>query len=105
MESRLATELRPDEEHGFRIALINFPNPSIRTLGVVTETYRDPETDAQLASVFLPGTPDPNRGALRVVAVEDLVFIDWTLKDLIRYHATFGSAGPTFTTSENPSDS
>ena len=105
MEKRLVTELRPDSERGFRIALIEFPSSSIRSLAVVTETYHEPETDRQLASVFLPGTPDPTKGWLRVVPVEDLVFVDWTLRDLIRYHATFGSAGPPFTTSEDSSGS
>jgi hypothetical protein len=105
MEKRLATELRPDKEQGFRIALIDYPSSSTRTLAVVTETYLEPETDRQLASVYLPGTPDPTKGWLRIVAVEDLVFVDWTLRHLIRYHATFGSAGLPFSTFEDPAGS
>jgi hypothetical protein len=96
MEDRLATELRPDEVHGFRIALVNFPTESNRTLGVVPDTHEEPGTGRELASVYLPGTPDPTKGSLRVVAAEDLVFVDWSLKDLIRYYATFGSAGADF---------
>jgi uncharacterized membrane protein len=94
MERRLTRELRPDRSRGFRIAMVNWPNANVRTLAVVTATFHEPETERELASVFLPGTPDPTRGALRTVAVDDLTLTTWTLNDLIRYHVTFGSAAP-----------
>jgi hypothetical protein len=34
------------------------------------------------------------RGWLRVLAVDSLVFTDWTLRDIIRFHVTFGSGCP-----------
>ncbi len=94
MEQRLTRELRPDHSRGFRIAMVNWPNANVRTLAVVTATFHEPDTERELASVFIPGTPDPTRGALRTVAVDDLTLTTWTLNDLIRYHVTFGSAAP-----------
>jgi hypothetical protein len=34
------------------------------------------------------------RGWLRVLAVDDLDFTDWTMHDIGRFHVTFGSACP-----------
>ena len=94
IEGRLATELRPDESRGYRVALIDFPNQRVRTLGVVGATVREPETGRQLAAVYLPGTPDPTKGSVMVVDHDDLKLTDWTLQDLIGYHLTMGSGGP-----------
>lgn len=94
LEQGLSAELRPGERRGYRVVLVPWPNPGVRTLGVVTATIRDPKTDRKLAAVFLPGTPDPTKGVMRVVAADELELTDWTLNDLIRYHVTFGSASP-----------
>lgn len=62
----------------------------------VTDTYVEPLTGRGLASAYLSGTPAPTKGSLQVMAAEDLVSVDWALKDLVRYHVTFGSAGADF---------
>lgn len=92
MERRLAREFRPDESRGYQIALVDFPTREVRTLGVVGTTLREPETGRELVTVFLPGTPDPIKGSLRVVSRDDLTLIDWTLQDLITYHVTLGAS-------------
>jgi len=97
MEQRLSTELKADRRHGYRVALTSWPNPSTRTLGLVVADFSEPETGRELAAVFFPGTPDPTKGAMRVVATEDLTMTDWDLSDLTRFHITFGSAAPDLT--------
>lgn len=94
MESRLTTELRPDPAQGYRVAVTDFPNAKIRALCVIGATFPEPETGRELAAVYLPGTPDPTKGSMRVVAVDDLTLTDWNLSDLTRFHLTFGSASP-----------
>ena len=94
MEQKLATELAPDRNRGYRVGLINFPTAHTRSLGVVTATFQEPGTDRELASVYVPGTPDPTRGSLYTVAAGDVTLTSWTLNDLTRYHLTFGSASP-----------
>lgn len=94
MERRLAREFRPDESRGYQIVLVPFPTEKVRTLGVVGAILREPETGRELAAVFLPGTPDPIKGSLRVIARDDLKLTDWTLQDLITYHVTLGASSP-----------
>lgn len=94
MEQRLSTELKADRHRGYRVALVNWPNPNTRTLGLLVADFSEPETGRELAAVYLPGTPDPTKGAMRVVVAEDLTLTDWDLSDLTRFHITFGSAAP-----------
>lgn len=94
MEQRLSTELKADRHRGYRVALVNWPNPNTRTIGLVVADFSEPETGRELAAVYLPNTPDPTKGAMRVVAAEDLTMTDWDLSDLTRFHLTFGSAAP-----------
>lgn len=94
MERRLTTELKPDEQRGYRIGLMDDPNPKLRSLAVVGASLREPGTGRELASIYLPGTPDPTRGRLRTVAYDDLTMTSWTLQDLAAYHLTLGSACP-----------
>lgn len=94
MEQRLSTELKADPHRGYRVALVNEPNPNNRALGLIVAEFSEPETGRELAAVYLPGTPDPTRGAMRVVPTGDLTMTDWNLSDLTRFHVTFGSVAP-----------
>ena len=94
MERRLTTELKADRYHGYQVALVNWPNPDTRTLGLIVADFSEPDTGRELAAVYLPGTPDPTKGSMRVVATEDVTLTDWDLSDLTRFHITFGSASP-----------
>lgn len=94
MQERLGAELTPGGRQGYPVVVVGWPNDKVRTLGVVTATFRDGRTDREMAAVFLPGTPDPTKGLMRVVAADDLERTDWSLNDLVGYHVTFGSASP-----------
>ena len=94
MEKRLTTELSIDDRHGYRVALVNWPSAATRTVGLIVADLLEPETGRPLAAVFLPNTPDPTKGAIRVVSAQELVHTDWDLSDLGRFHLTFGSAAP-----------
>ena len=95
MQKKLFAELAPGDSRGFPVALVDFPRPELRSVAVVTATFKEAAGDRELAAIYLPGTPDPTKGALRIVAVEDLTFTDWSLDDLTDFHITFGSVSPT----------
>lgn len=94
MEERLSTEFRPDDARGYQVALIDHPNRAVRTLGLVNSIFREPDTGRELAAVYLPGTPDPTKGSIRVVAASDLVLTGWTFREIAEFHVTFGTAVP-----------
>lgn len=94
MEERLSIEFRPDDARGYQVALINFPSLEVRSLGLVNSTFREPETGRELAAVYLPGTPDPTKGAIHVVAAADLALTGWTFREIAEFHVTFGTAVP-----------
>lgn len=93
-EDRVVEELALDEKRGFEVVLIPFPTAEVRTLGLVTSTFPDPKGNGELATVFLPSTPKPMSGWLRIVPTSSLEPTDWKLAQLVHYHASFGSSTP-----------
>lgn len=93
-EDRLVKELAPDDDRGYTVVVIPWPSDKVQSLGLLTETYAPSDDNNPYASVYVPGTPDPTRGTIRLVRVDDLVKTDWAMADLLHYHLTFGGAGP-----------
>jgi uncharacterized membrane protein len=94
LQDRLFAEVEPGEFRGYQVAMVAWPNPTVRTLALVTATFSDADSGGKLAALYLPGTPDPAKGTLKVGPVDDLTFLDWTVEDLWDFHLTFGSASP-----------
>lgn len=94
MERRLSTELKADRHRGYRVALVNWPTATVQSLGLIVAEFNEPVTGRELFAVYLPNTPDPTRGAMRVMAREEVTMTDWDLSDLTRFHITFGTASP-----------
>lgn len=78
-----------------RIVILNWPSEEVRTMGVLTATFDADEGSRQMAAVYVPSAPQTRVGYIRIVAVDDLEFTDWTLKQWHLYQLTFGSANPT----------
>lgn len=93
-EDRLVKELAPDDDRSYSVVIVPWPSDKVRSLGLLTEIYASGDNNTPFASVYIPGTPDPTRGALRVVGVDELVMTKWTMADLLHYHLSFGGAGP-----------
>ena len=74
--------------------MIDFPSRAVRSLGLVNSTFREPQTGRELAAVYLPGTPDPTKGTIHVVAAADVVLTGWTFREIAEFHVTFGTAVP-----------
>ena len=77
-----------------RVVLIEFPTPSMKTVGLVTRTFLDVDTGKELAAVYVPTTPNPTSGYLEIVPVENIVSTDWTLDDAMGFIISGGTIGP-----------
>jgi len=95
-EERIARAFAPDNNMGFRVVLVPSPSEEVKTLGLLSSTHTLSNGDRELASVYLPGTPHPSKGTMRIVPVDKLVYTEWTLKDLLHHQASFGTTGPDY---------
>jgi uncharacterized membrane protein len=77
-----------------RVVLIEFPNPGMKTVGLVTRTLTDAATGRALAAVYVPTTPNPTSGYLEIVPVEDLVSTDWTMDEALNFVISGGAVAP-----------
>ncbi len=93
-ERDLVTELAPDEESPVAVVLVNWPSAEIRSVGVLTSEFSDPETGDKLASVFIPRGPNMSRGDTRVVRRDSVQLTDWTLPECLAHQWSFGAAVP-----------
>lgn len=85
-----------------RIVILNWPSKEVRTMGILTATFDANDTSKQMAAVYVPTAPQTKLGYIRIVAIDDLEFTDWTLKQWQLYQLTFGSVNPTSLSSETP---
>ncbi|MBL9152353.1 MAG: DUF502 domain-containing protein [Verrucomicrobiales bacterium] len=77
-----------------RVVLINFPSEEMKTVGLVTRTFRDDRTGRELAAVYVPTTPNPTSGYLEIVPVDRIVSTDWTLDEAMTFIVSGGAISP-----------
>ena len=77
-----------------RVVLINFPTPEMKTVGLVTRTFRDKDTGRELAAVYVPTTPNPTSGYLEIVPVANLISTNWTLDEAMTFIVSGGAISP-----------
>ena len=77
-----------------RVVLISFPTPEMKTVGLVTRTFRDRDTGQQLAAVYVPTTPNPTSGYLEIVPVDKVVSTTWTLDEAMTFIVSGGAIAP-----------
>lgn len=81
-----------------RVALIPFPQEKMRSVGFITSIFNDSLTGEELASVFIPTTPNPTTGYLQILRRKDLVELDWSVEDAVRTIMSGGILRPDFLT-------
>jgi uncharacterized membrane protein len=81
-----------------RVALIPFPQERMRCVGFITATFKDSLTGEELATVFIPTTPNPTTGYLQILKRKDLVELDWSVEDAVRTIMSGGILRPDFLT-------
>jgi uncharacterized membrane protein len=76
-----------------RVVLIEFPSPGLKSIGFVTRVFEDAE-GRQLASVYVPTTPNPTGGYLEIVPVEHLIATDWSVDQAMAFILSVGAVAP-----------
>ena len=77
-----------------RVVLIDFPTPEMKTVGLVTRTFEDADTQRKLAAVYVPTTPNPTSGYLEIVPIENITMTDWTVDEAMTFIVSGGAAAP-----------
>lgn len=77
-----------------RVVLIAFPSERMKTVGLVTKTFKDTRTGRELAAVYVPTTPNPTSGYLEIVPVEHITPTDWTFDEAMTFIVSGGAVAP-----------
>ncbi len=91
---RLMGALQQQPDNVQRIVLIQFPSDQMRTVGLVTRTFRDEATGEELAAVYVPTTPNPTSGYLEIVPVSKIVSTEWTMDEAMSFIISGGAVAP-----------
>jgi uncharacterized membrane protein len=59
-----------------RVALLDWPHPGMKTIGLVMRSFNDARTGAELAALYVPSALNPTSGFLQIVPVSELTFLD-----------------------------
>jgi uncharacterized membrane protein len=88
-----------EQSHEFqRAALVPFPQEKMRCVGFITAIFNDSVTGEELATVFIPTTPNPTTGYLQILKRKELVELDWSVEDAVRTIMSGGILRPEFLT-------
>lgn len=87
-----ALQQKPDSVQ--RVVMIAFPSPEMRTVGFVTQVFKDHLTGQELAAVFMPTTPNPTSGFLEIVPLDKIISTDWTMDEAMTFIISGGTMAP-----------
>ena len=91
---QLLSTFQSKPEGAERVVLIDNPTPDLKALGLLMRTFRDAETDRELAAVFVPTAPSPTSGFVRVVPLSTVTNTLWTVDEAMRFLVSGGASGP-----------
>jgi uncharacterized membrane protein len=80
-----------------QVVLVEFPRPGMHSVGFVTGTGNpefDQRTGQSVVSVFVPTTPNPTTGFLVLVPQSQLLPLNVSVADGIKFIISLGSAPP-----------
>lgn len=87
----------PDAETFKKVVLVPFPTPNKYCLGLLSSTppkaCQDTQKD-ELATVLLPTAPHPISGYLLLFKKKDLVEVDMTIEDAVKFTVSCGIVHP-----------
>lgn len=91
---RLADAVQNSTSDVERVVLIEFPSRDMKTVGLVTRTFKDTRTGRELAAVYVPTTPNPTSGYLEIVPVENVTPTNWTMEEAMSFIISGGADVP-----------
>ena len=80
-----------------KVVLVEFPRPGLHSVGFVTgegEGTAQKAAGPKVLSVFVPTTPNPTTGFLVLVPENELVFLDISVAEGIKFLISLGSVPP-----------
>ncbi len=86
------------------VVLAEFPFKGRYAVGFITNRISQNQ-NGQYCTVFVPTTPNPTSGYLIVVPEKELIFLDITVDNALKYIISLGTAGIELTWKERPSPS
>jgi uncharacterized membrane protein len=88
-----------DQTQNFqRVALVPFPQDRMRSVGFVTNVFKDSVTGEELCCVFIATTPNPTTGYLQIVRRSEITELNWSVEEAIRTVMSAGILKPDFLT-------
>jgi len=85
-------------ENAFREAvLVEYPRKGIYSIGLIACDVRGSVQDSQeetLVNVFMPTTPNPTSGLLILVPKDQLIPLDLTMEEAVKYIVSLGMLSP-----------
>jgi uncharacterized membrane protein len=91
---KLVQTMQTQPDSGKRVVLVEFPAPGMKAIGLVTRTFTDPATGAEIAAVYVPTTPNPSSGYVELVPTGELVPLDWTVNEALTFIISGGAVAP-----------
>ncbi len=91
---RLADTMQTKSDDFERVVLIEFPSADMKTVGLVTRTFKDSTTGRELAAVYVPTTPNPTSGYLEIVPVENIIPTNWKFDEAMSFIISGGADIP-----------
>lgn len=82
-----------------QVVLVPFPKEGNWSIGLVTQEDSADGSDQEhmgLMSVFVPGTPNPTMGFVLLFKREQVIFVDLTVDEALRFVVSFGSISKPF---------
>ena len=77
-----------------RVVLVEFPRRGMKVVGFVTRVMHEDGGSREMASVFIPTTPNPTGGYLVVVPLDELTPTDWTMDQAMAFIISGGAVAP-----------
>jgi uncharacterized membrane protein len=88
-----------DQTQNFqRVVLVPFPQDRMRSVGFMTNVFKDSITGEELCTVFIATTPNPTTGYLQIVRRSEITELNWSVEEAIRTVMSAGILKPDFLT-------
>ncbi|MBI4660654.1 MAG: DUF502 domain-containing protein [Verrucomicrobia bacterium] len=87
-----------------QVVLVEFPRPRLYSVGFLTGAARgemQDKTKPHVVGVFVPTTPNPTTGFIVLVPEEDVIKLEMSVADGIKFIMSLGSVSPAYASHEN----
>lgn len=87
-----------------RVVLVEYPRKGIHSIGFVTSRAKNEiksKTKGEMINIFVPTTPNPTSGILIVSPPDEVIELDMSVEDGMKFVISGGTVVPPYGTSQN----